>query len=237
MRIINIGSRVVNNYIIETHIGYVVIDTGYAGGYNNFLKRLTRSGIDKTDIKFVFITHVHDDHVGFLNELLRDTDATLILHRESPERLLKGRNELIGGCPNLLAKLFVKSMNIVGKGKHEFPVAEVNNCDKLVLWTGNNQFFRELGVELDIISLPGHTSDSIGLLTGNGDLLCGDACMNNFPSIKRNIIWIENLDDYRKSWNTMIQSSAHTIYPSHGSPFPKKDLIRYSSYLEKIKIQ
>ena len=65
MRIINIGSRVVNNYIIETHIGYVVIDTGYAGGYNNFLKRLTRSGIDKTDIKFVFITHVHDDHVGF----------------------------------------------------------------------------------------------------------------------------------------------------------------------------
>jgi len=32
----------------------------------------------------------------------------------------------------------------------------------------------------------------------------------------------------------MIESSAREIYPSHGAPFPKKDLIKYRDYLEKL---
>jgi glyoxylase-like metal-dependent hydrolase (beta-lactamase superfamily II) len=154
------------------------------------------------------------------------------MHAECPERLLVGHNNYDGGYPNLLAKSFFGLMSLLGKGKHEFPVVKVDN--NTLLWNGENQFFKEKGIELEIISLPGHTSDLIGLLTDDGILLCGDASMNGFPSIKRNIIWIENLKDYKKSWNRMIESSAREIYPSHGAQFPKKDLIKYRDYLDKI---
>jgi hypothetical protein len=60
--------------------------------------------------------------------------------------------------------------------------------------------------------------------------------MNGFPSTNRVIIRIENLEDYKKSWNTMIEIPVHKIYPSHGAPFPKTDLIKYRDYLEKIKL-
>ncbi len=235
MKIFNIESRIVNNYIIETAKGYIVIDTGYAGNYAKFSKKLQKRHINKEDIRYIFITHVHDDHVGFLNELKSDADATLIMHAESPGRLLLGQNKFVGGCPNLLAKIFVESMRLVGKGKHEFPVVEINETDNIVLWNGQNQFFKQQGIGLEIIPLPGHTGDSIGLLTDDGILFCGDACMNGFPSVKRNIIWIENVEDYRQSWDTMIQSPAEVIYPSHGAPFPKQDLIRYRKYLDKIR--
>lgn len=232
MEIINVGNFTVNNYIIKTSEGYIVVDTGYAGNFNLFCKKLKEHRISFDEIKFIFITHAHDDHVGFLNELIRNTDAKLIMHSESPERLIVGHNKYGGGYPNLLAKFFFSIMSLLGKGNHEFPVVKVD--DDTLLWNGENQFFKEKGIELEIISLPGHTSDLIGLLTDDGILLCGDASMNGFPSIKRNIIWIENLEDYKKSWNRMIESSAREIYPSHGAPFPKKDLIKYRDYLEKM---
>jgi glyoxylase-like metal-dependent hydrolase (beta-lactamase superfamily II) len=232
MEIINVGDFTVNNYVIKTPKGYIVVDTGYAGNFNRFCKKLKEYNISLEEIKFIFITHAHDDHVGFLNELIRDTDAKLIMHVESPERLLVGHNNYDGGYPNLLAKSFFGLMSLLGKGKHEFPVVKVDN--NTLLWNGENQFFKEMGIGLEIISLPGHTSDLIGLLTDDGILLCGDASMNGFPSVKRNIIWIENLEDYKKSWNKMIESSAREIYPSHGAPFSKKDLIKYLDYLEKM---
>ena len=236
MKIFNIGNRIVNNYIIKTEKGYVVIDTGYTGNYARFSENLQKNKIAKEDIKFIFITHAHDDHIGFLNELRNDTNAILVMHEESSERLLVGHNKFVGGCSNLLAKIFVESMTLAGKGKHEFPIVKIDETDNIVLWNGQNQFFKQKGIGLEIVSLPGHTSDSIGLLTENGDLFCGDACMNGFPSIKRNIIWIENVENYRKSWDTMIESSAEMIYPSHGLPFPKQDLIKYRKSLNNIKL-
>lgn len=234
MEIINIGDRILNNYLVKTKQGYIVVDTGYLRNYKQFKVRLAKSNIMLKDIKFIFITHVHDDHVGFLNDLIIDTDAKLIMHKDSVRRLLLGHNEYIGGCPNVVAKLFVKGMQMVGIKKHTFPIVRVNN--NTILWDGTCQFFRHTGLNIDIISLLGHTGDSIGLLTDDGKLLCGDACMNGFPSIKRNIIWIENLENYIKSWDIMIQSSATMLFPSHGKPFPKKDLIKYRSHLNSIRL-
>ena len=70
----------------------------------------------------------------------------------------------------------------------------------------------------------------------DGVLFCGDAAMNGFPSIKRTIIWIENLDKYKKSWDKMIELNPKMVYPSHGKPFPTSDLIRYKSQLDAIKL-
>lgn len=235
MEIINIGNRIVNNYLVSTEQGYIAIDTGYSGNFSRYAKALAKRKILLADISYIFITHVHDDHVGFLAELIEATGAILIMHHESPERLLKGYNNDKGGCSSRLARLFVDSMVFAGIGKHEFPVVE--SLPATLLWDGKRQFFREAGIAIDILPLPGHTSDQIGLLTTDGKLFCGDAAMNGFPSLNRNIIWIEELGDYIRSWDTMIASDARMIYPSHGNPFSTSDLVRFRSSLNKLQLR
>lgn len=235
MKIINIGNRVVNNYLILTPKGWLAIDTGYAGGFERFSNGLKAHSISFSDIKYIFLTHAHDDHAGFLGELMNATHAQLIVHHYAVERLLCGHNQQIGGCSGVLAKIFVNSMVLFGKGKHEFPAIDVSH--RATLWDGTNQPFIEQGIPLKVLALPGHTSDSIGLLSEDGELFCGDAAMNGFPSVKRNIIWIENLEDYRSSWDAMIKAKARTIFPSHGKPFPSSDLEKYRPYLNNMVLR
>lgn len=234
MKYLNIGNRIVNNYILETSQGYVVIDTGYAGGFAHFCKNLQSNSINMKEIKYIFITHVHDDHVGFLNELIDSTNATVIMDNKSPERLLLGQNIWEGGYSSRLAKAFSSLFSLFGKGEHRFPIVKENS--NFVLWDGKFQPFEEIKIPLKILSLPGHTKDSIGLLTEDGLLFCGDAAMNGFPSIKRNIIWMEDLEEYKASWDTMLRCGANLVLPSHGKAFPISDLKMYYNRLGSVKL-
>lgn len=234
MDMINIGNFMMNNYLLKISNGYIAIDTGYAGNFDRFCKGLKVQNIELKKIRYILLTHAHDDHAGFLGELLRATDASVIVHKDSPERLTLGHNLSIGGCPTSVAKAFFICMRIAGKGKHEFPAVDVSG--RAIIWDGNGQPLREQGIPFDILALPGHTADSIGLLA-DGDLFCGDAAMNGFPSIKRTTIWIENLRDYASSWDIMIRSNAKTIYPSHGRLFPVSDLIRFRKFVDGITLR
>ncbi len=80
MEIRNLGNRVVNNYLIPCDEGYILIDTGYENGFRRFQRKLAENGIRPEDIRYVFLTHAHDDHAGFLNDVLAITDAKVILH-------------------------------------------------------------------------------------------------------------------------------------------------------------
>ena len=41
--ICNLGSRIVNNYLIPSKAGYILIDTGYADGFPHFMKMLKKN--------------------------------------------------------------------------------------------------------------------------------------------------------------------------------------------------
>lgn len=169
MKIINIGNRAINNYLVQLPDGWLVIDTGYPNGYKRFKRKLNKAGIDEKDINYIFITHAHDDHVGFLNELIENTDAQIIMHHETLERVLVGHNKYKGGCSNKLAKFFVNSMGLFGKAEHAFRPVVVP--ETTIMRDAENQFLKEKGSDIEIIPLPGHTSDHIGLLIGDNLIL------------------------------------------------------------------
>ena len=121
MKIWNLGTRVVNNYLISSRDGLILIDTGYAGGFPRFLKLLEKNHIEPQEIKYIFLTHAHDDHAGFLNEVLSVTDAPVILHPKAVDGLQRGQNSFEGGSSSGLALLFCKILTLCGKGEHKFP--------------------------------------------------------------------------------------------------------------------
>ena len=87
-----------------------------------------------------------------------------------------------------------------------------------------------------ILDVPGHTEDSIALLTPSGELFVGDAAQNGDYSNHRTTIWIGDLETYAQSWREMIASDARMIYPGHGDPFPVSDLSEFLPILVKKEL-
>lgn len=61
--------------------------------------------------------------------------------------------------------------------------------------------------------------------------------MNGFPSVKRLIIWIENIEQFKQSWNVLLNEDIELIYPAHGEPFCKNDLRKYMDEVEKVRLR
>ena len=232
-RIINLGNRVVNNYLIGGKDGYILIDTGYANGFRRFQRKLKKAGVEPGDIKLVFLTHAHDDHAGFLNGVLELTDARVILHPKAIAGLKRGQNSFEGGCSSALAYFFCLVLALFGHGAHRYPVLREEFMDRLV--TIDSEAFRAMELPFRVLETPGHTADHIALLQ-DGILFCGDAAMNNFPSIRRVIIWIEDLSQFKQSWKTILQAKPRLLYPAHGKPFPTADLEKYFPYLDRVRL-
>lgn len=236
MNILNAGNIVMNTYVYLTNSGYIMIDTGYELSLKDVEKKLKRNGINLSNIKYVFLTHAHDDHAGFLNELLeKHENIKVIMSDKAMPTLKKGQNSFDGGCSTMLALIFCKLMGLFGKADHRFPMIDDKFTERLIEVTKENKVELENILEGKILFTPGHTSDSISLKIGN-KIFCGDAAMNGFPSIRRLIIWIENKQDFERSWELLLEEDADTIYPAHGKPFSKFDLAKYKKYISKIHL-
>lgn len=229
----NLGNRVVNNYLVASKAGYVLIDTGYDGSFPRFMRMLEKNHVQPRDIRYVFLTHAHDDHAGFLNEVLVMTDAKVILHPKAVDGLKRGQNSFLGGCSSRLAFLFCKVLALFGHGEHRYPVIREEYLDRLVPIDSDR--FGELGFPFEILRTPGHTADHISMLADDV-LFCGDAAMNGFPSMRRTIIWIEDLKQYKRSWEAILKMNPRILCPGHGKPFRTSDLEKYLNSLDRVKL-
>lgn len=227
MKIYNLGNLVTNTYLIEIPSGYLLVDTGYDEQFSSFIKRAKAKNIDLKKIKYVFLTHAHDDHAGFLNEVLAHTEAKVIMHEKALEGLRRGQNIFEGGCSTRKALWFCKLMSVFGKGDHRFPPIRKEFEERLIILDEHNRITLEQEIGGRIIDTPGHTDCSITLLMPDGALFCGDAAMNGFPSTQRITIWVGNINAFCESWKKIISLKPSMIYPGHGRQFPVSDLVRY----------
>lgn len=228
IKIHNIGDYVVNNYILETPSACIALDTGYPGGCDRFIKRFERfARLDK--LKYIVLSHHHDDHAGFLQDLLKHCDAQVVLHPLAVNFIKEGRNQQPpgGGYASLLGAWFGKL-----KKSFTYPPVELGSR-ALVVSPESVQWFEQLGLPIKVLFLPGHTADSIGLfLPETGDLFCFDAAMNGILSKAHHTLWIDDIQAFGASWDTMLSLNPKTIFPSHGRSFPPGELNSNRHYFE-----
>jgi glyoxylase-like metal-dependent hydrolase (beta-lactamase superfamily II) len=84
--------------------------------------------------------------------------------------------------------------------------------------------FAGYGFKAQVVTIPGHSKGSIGVLTSAGDLLCGDLFENNGTPALNSI-----MDDPATA-NASIEKlktlNINTVYPGHGAPFSMEQFLK-----------
>lgn len=237
MDIKNAGNRIMNTWLYPVEDGWVMIDTGYEGSFTSVQKKLRKLLIRPEDVRYIFLTHAHDDHAGFLEEWMTKHPGTqVIAHGKAIDGLRKGQNGFDGGCSTLGAFLFCQLMTLLGNGEHRYPRLSEEHLAKITTLNEENLAQIESVLHGKIVFTPGHTADSISLLV-DGNLFCGDAAMNGIPSSHRITIWVEDKVAFGKSWDQMLAYGAKKIYPAHGSPFYPCELKKNKKFIAGLHLR
>ena len=217
-------------YLFRCDGGYLLIDVYYPGHYAKFEKKLARMGISVSEIKYLFLTHHHDDHAGFAAELVRNTGCKVIAHRNALSALKQGKYEGTTRPANLRVRmavaLYAQYYELFHKG-FTFPPVILTERD-IVIKGDNDEFLKGIGIDGVILHTPGHTStgDSISIVLSDGSAFVGDIAMNflQWTGVGHKPIYIYDLNVVYESWRKLRQHGAKIIYPSHGKSFSASEL-------------
>jgi hydroxyacylglutathione hydrolase len=198
----------VNCYLVETDTGCILIDTAASNRRAELESELTRAGCEPGSLKLIVLTHGDFDHIGNAAYLREKFGAKIAIHRDDSGMAERGDMFWNRSSGNALLRLIAPILFRFPKSSRFRPKVYLEEGDDL----------SEYGLDAHVLSIPGHSKGSIGIITAGGGLFCGDL--------------LENVA--KPSTNSMMDDSAaceaslaklqgfaiHTVYPGHGQPFP-----------------
>jgi len=205
---------IVNCYLIETDIGYILIDTGCSNKRTELEKELERAGCKPGNLKLIVLTHGDFDHTGNAAHLREKFGARIAMHHGDSgmsERRDMFWNRRKG---NILLGMIARILFRFGK-KERF---------KPDLYIDERYDLSEYGLNAKVLHIPGHSKGSIGILTANGDLFCGDLLENKDKPVLSSIM--DDLSAANASVEKLKKLRIKTVYPGHGKPFPMEQFMK-----------
>lgn len=222
LQIIPFQSSLNTCYILKDK-GTVLIDGAWSGEADSFSNTLKKNDIKPDEIQLIIITHGDFDHLGGAKELQELTGAKIAIHEKDRENLEKGIFHWPEGVTpwgKMSRALFKPFMKIKGA----FPAVKAD-----IVLDDNGLSLKEYGVPGKIVYTPGHTFGSISVLLETGDAFVGCLAQNKAPFVLKPKlpIYAKDIDLLKKSWKTVIDMGAKTIYPGHGKSFPIEKILKY----------
>ncbi|MBA2290779.1 MAG: MBL fold metallo-hydrolase [Chloroflexia bacterium] len=179
----------------------VLVDTGANEGNARKLLRHVREELG-LGVAAILTTHAHADHFGGHEFMVRRTDAavyaspieaTILQHPELQPSLLFGG----AAPPAALRERFILA--------RPSPVHVVMDAGVVHV----------VDVEVDIVSLPGHSPNQVGYLV-EGVFFCGDVIFPAAAIEKFRIPYLFDLDSHLASMELAARTIADWIVPGHG---------------------
>jgi len=213
-------------YLLKCRDGYLLIDTSYPDYFPQFQKSTAKLEIDMLEIKYLLLTHHHDDHAGFAAELVRKTGCRVIVHHNAAAPLKEGRSEDTMQPFNRRVRFIFSIFRLVHR-QFRYPPLILGEND-MVLTGDEPELLNSIGIDGKILYTPGHTRDSISVILSDGRAFVGDAAMNflRLTGVGRHPIYVEDINMVYASWKRLIEQGAKVIYPAHGRPFSARELAR-----------
>ncbi len=208
----SIGLGGVNCYLLKTDAGgYILIDTGYAGKRAALEREMEKAGCRPGTLKLIVLTHGDADHAGNGAYFREKYGARIAMHPDDwgmVERGDMGWNRK--PKPDKISPVF----KILGSLVMTFSHANQFDLFRPDLAVDDGFDLSEYGAVAKVLHIPGHSKGSIGVLTADGDLFCGDL-LYNMPGF----FVADDAAAYNASLNRLSGLEIKTVYPGHGKPF------------------
>ncbi len=204
IKTIILGRMSGNCYLIETEKGFVLIDTGRKSARKKLEEKLQIAGCTAENLDLIILTHGDFDHTGNCAYLREKYDVKIAMHQADSGMVEYGDMFWNRTSGNWVLKKLVNTLFNITKFTPDFTIDETTDLS-------------DYGLDAEAIHLPGHSKGSIGILTDNRDLFCGDL----FSNVKRpepNSV-VDDLDELNESIARVKELQIEMIYPGHGEPF------------------
>jgi len=198
----------VNCYLIETKTGYILIDTGCSNKRTYLEKELERMGCKQGNLKLIILTHGDFDHAGNAAYLQKKFSAKIAMHYNDSGMVKHGNMFWNRRKGNILLGMIARVLFGFGK-KERF------NPD---LYIDEGYELSEYELDAKVLHIPGHSKGSIGILTADGNLFCGDLLENKDKPVLNSIM--DDSAAANASIKKLKSLKIKTVYPGHGKPFP-----------------
>jgi glyoxylase-like metal-dependent hydrolase (beta-lactamase superfamily II) len=154
------------------------------------------------------LTHADTDHAGNVAAVQSKYGAKIAVHPGEAEAVRQGnmwlsRTRQPAGIAKLVFSLFGP---LIGSERCE---PDQNLTD--------GQDLSEYGFNARVIELPGHSRGSIGVLTAEGDLFCGDLLTNIDRPARQSLV--DDPQALESSVEKLNSMTIRKLYPGHGEPF------------------
>ncbi|MHA2312463.1 MAG: MBL fold metallo-hydrolase [Candidatus Thorarchaeota archaeon] len=200
----------VNAGIIQTPESIVFIDSGMSAFSGAYLWSFAKERMKGTENLYLILTHKDTDHCFGMNEI-RKHGATVIAHEHTAEIIDTERDLTRNAIAKRVRKKFYPD-NVLGEVILSKPEQTITHDTIL-----------NLGDEIQILSIPGHTPGDIAVYHPRSKVLfAGDAILEGMdPYIRPDSIsirtWIRNLERLK-------ELDIEWLLPGHGA-LSKPDII------------
>ncbi|MCD6488205.1 MAG: MBL fold metallo-hydrolase [Desulfurococcales archaeon] len=186
-----------NVYLLNCGEGLVLIDSGTGIGVEDIIRNIKKEGFDPLNIKYIFLTHSHFDHIGGAHKIQELTGCKVAIHENGAKSLgTLDDATLVKYSP---LKITAPKVDLKLKGGEKISIGRY---------------------VIEVIYTPGHTADSICLYIHrhkNKVLFTGDTVFS-----RGRIGWFNtpgsDLLAYKRSLEYLLKIKPEAILPGHG-PF------------------
>jgi hydroxyacylglutathione hydrolase len=197
----------VNCYLVAATGGFVLIDTGSSNRRAELERELTSAGCQPGDLKLIVLTHGDFDHTGNAAYLREKFGAKIAMHWDDSGMVEQGDMFWNRSSGNAFLRPIAPLLFRFSKSNRFSPD----------FYVGAGNDLSEYGFDARVLSLPGHSLGSIGILAADGRLFCGDLLENSKLPATNSI-----MDDpaaCEASLEKLQGFEIRAVYPGHGQPF------------------
>jgi len=192
-----------NCYLLSGDNGSILIDTCNFKDGPKIYER-----VKDRNIRLVFLTHGHFDHVSSAKYLSKKLNVPIAMNEADIHLIGNGTESILHGNTPLGNIMVFFSQRVLKKATFSVFTPEVLLEDGMDL--------SDYGVKAHVVALPGHTKGSVGVLTEDGCFIVGDAMFNMLRPTGSRLFEDELVME--QSVDKIHKSGAKTVFVGHGKP-------------------